>query len=282
MEMSFIEVAIKAEVEAGDLLSLLEDGRNLGCWEEGDWIHVYWPQDAWEESILDDIKNILRILNRNPDDAVIEVRAIEDRDWNATWTASLAPIRLGRNLRIRQSWHPPDPLFEGIELVLDPKRAFGTGYHASTQLILEWLEDTIAGRERVLDIGTGSGILSMAAVRLGAESALAVDIDAVAVGCAREYASLNGLEREIEFRVASFEQLAEEFFDVVVANIDGRTLPSLCPHLPRLMKVQGTACFSGLQLQDLPEISSALEDAGFKIKAERHKGEWMALEIVAL
>jgi ribosomal protein L11 methyltransferase len=148
-------------------------------------------------------------------------------------------------------------------------------------MILEWLEDTIKGRERILDIGAGSGILSMAAVRLGANSALAVDIDAVAVECAREYASLNGLEKEIEFRVASFEDLASEPFDVVVANIDGRTLPSLCPHLGRLMKEKAAACFSGLQVQDLPDISSALESAGFRISAQRQKAEWIALEIDA-
>ena len=100
-----------------------------------------------------------------------------------------------------------DPEFSGIELVIDPRRAFGTGYHATTQLVVEWLEAHVRGGGVVLDVGTGSGILAMTAIRLGAASALGVDNDPVAVECAREYAVLNGFGPELELRVASFEDL---------------------------------------------------------------------------
>jgi len=119
----------------------------------------------------------------------------------------------------------------------------------------------------------------MIAIRLGAASALALDIDETALECAREYAAGNGFGSELEFRASSFEDLDSFGYDLILANIDGRTLPSLCPHMPRLLKANGIACFSGLQYQDYDEISGALSGAGFQITAHRQKGEWLALEL---
>lgn len=279
MNRNYVEVAVKAEIEAGELLGMLENSESSGGWEADGILHIYWPEDKWSDAVLEDINRALRVLGIEAGDANPTVTVVEDQDWNATWAASLEPILLGRHIRIRQSWHPADPSFDGIELVLDPKRAFGTGYHATTQMVIEWLEDCIEGGERVLDIGTGSGILSMTAIRLGAASALAVDIDATALECAQEYAEVNGFGDELEFRVASFEDLASEGYDAVLANIDGRTLPLLCPHLSRLLNPGGIACFSGLQHQDYMEIADALEKAGFWITAHRQRGEWLALEL---
>ena len=116
---------------------------------------------------------------------------------------------------------------------------------------------------------------------MGAQTALAVDIDAVAIDCAKDYARLNGFRDEIEFRVASFEDLDSQEYDVIVANIDGRTLVLLCPHLARLLKPGGVACFSGLQTQDYEEVSTALADAGYSVTSQRRRGEWLVLEITA-
>jgi ribosomal protein L11 methyltransferase len=205
MNQNFVEVAVRAEIEAGELLGMLDNGEFLGSWEEAGILHIYWPEDKWSDAVLADLKAVLKSLEIG--DADVSVHPVQDRDWNATWAASLKPIRLGRNIRIRQSWNPSDPSSDGIELVLDPKRAFGTGYHETTQLVIEWLEDHIEGGERILDIGTGSGILSMVAIRLGAASALGIDTDTVALDCARQYATENGFGKELVFRVASFEIL---------------------------------------------------------------------------
>jgi len=281
MKRNYVEVALKTDADSGELLGMLGESGLSGGWEEGGILRMYWPEERWNGTVLESVLGALKRLGAGDAGNAPSVTIVEDQDWNRTWAASLEPIRPGRRLRIRQSWHAPDPSFGGIELVLDPRRAFGTGYHATTQMVLQWLEDTITGGERVLDIGTGSGILSMAALRLGAASALAVDVDADAVECAREYAAANRFGGEIEFRVASFEALDGGGFDAVLANIDGRTLPSLCPHLPRFLKARGAACFSGLQKADYWEISNALKDAGFQIAAHRQMGEWIALEIAA-
>ena len=277
MNQNYVEIVVKEDIEAGDLLGMLEDGEFLGSWEESGVLHIYWPEDRWRDAVLEDVKRVLAGLGIGA--ANITVNAVEDQDWNATWAASLKPVRLGRNIRIRQSWNPGDPAFDGIELILDPKRAFGTGYHATTQLVIEWLEGYITGGERVLDIGSGSGILSMLAIRLGASSALAVDIDAVAQECALEYAELNGFGPELEFRIASFENLGPDRYDVILANIDGRTLPILSGFLPALLQEGGAICYSGLQQKDFEEVAGALAKAGFQIMSQMQRDEWLALEI---
>ena len=277
MRLSFIEVSIKTGVDSGELLAMLEDGETLGSWERDGVLHIYWPEDKWSRESLEKLKKVLGQMGANMREADIQVRSIPDRDWNAAWAASLQPIRLGRRIRVRQSWHPPDAGFHGIELVIDPKRAFGTGYHATTQLVIEWLEDHIHGGERILDVGTGSGILAMVAIRLGAVSALAVDNDPVAVECAREYAAINGFGPELELKVASFEMLHADRFDVIVANLDGKTMPRLCEFLSLLVHAEGAACLSGLQEQDYEEVSAALRSAGFQIVEKRQREDWLAL-----
>jgi ribosomal protein L11 methyltransferase len=279
LPMNFVEAVIRAGIDSGELLALLDDGESLGAWEADGLVHLFWPEDRWKPASLAELKCVLARLGiENPDDH-ITIRTVPDQDWNATWAASLHPIRLGQRIRIRQSWHPPDPTFDGIELVIDPKRAFGTGYHATTQLVVEWLEKHLRGGERILDVGTGTGVLSMAAIRLGAASALAIDNDPVAIECAREYRDANRFGPELQLEVASFEDLEPHGFDIVVANLDIRTMPLLCPLLPRLLKRGGEGCLSGLQPQDFDEIAEALAKAGIKIIERTDREEWLALSI---
>ncbi|MDR0310919.1 MAG: 50S ribosomal protein L11 methyltransferase [Acidobacteriota bacterium] len=278
MSENYIEAVFRADVDSGEILAMLSGGEELGCWEDNGVIHIFWPESRWSPEALEDLRRALLIFGIDPIAAGLTVEAVPDRDWNATWAASLTPIRLGRRIRVRQSWHLPDENFDGIELVIDPRRAFGTGHHSTTQLVIEWLEKRLCGGERILDVGTGSGILSMAAIRLGAASALGIDNDPVAVECAREYARVNGFGGELELRVGDFDDCAEGEFDVIVANIDGKTLPALCPELPRLLKPGGRICLSGLQEHDLEEITAALNRAGFAVKTKTAREEWLALE----
>jgi ribosomal protein L11 methyltransferase len=278
--MNFIEVVLRSEIDSGEILAMLDGGESLGAWESNGFVHLFWPEDRWSPSAMADLKHALEVLGAGMEDGMLTVCSVPDQDWNAKWAESLKPIRLGKRFRIRQSWHEPDHGFNGIEIVIDPKRAFGTGYHATTQLVVEWLEHHVRGGERVLDVGTGTGILAMAAIRLGAASALAVDNDPVAVECAREYGSSNGFGAELQLRVASFEDLETTGYDVVVANLDIRTMPSFCPYLPALLKHGGAACLSGLQPPDYDEIAEALLKAGLRITARQDREDWMALTIL--
>jgi ribosomal protein L11 methyltransferase len=278
MHSNFIEVSIRTEIDSGELLAMLQDGESLGSWENEGLLHIFWPQDRWNTAALDDLKKVLTRMGVNVRAEDLTITEVADQDWNAAWAASLQPILLGRRVRIRQSWHEADPEFSGIELVIDPKRAFGTGYHATTQLMIEWLEDHIRGGERILDAGTGSGILAMTAIRLGAASAVGIDNDPVAVECAQEYAALNGFGPELDLRISSFDDLDAGKFDVVVANLDIRTLPRFCQYLRQWMADGARACLSGLQEQDYEEVAAALHRQGFDIAARRRE-DWLALSL---
>ena len=279
MNRRFVEISLRAAVDPGELLGLLSNEQALGAWEEDGILHLYWPEKQWDDAAMEDLIHALSLLGIDRDAAYPTIHIIQDQDWNAAWAASLVPIRLGQRVRVRQSWHSADPDFQGIELIIDPKRAFGTGYHATTQMVIEWLEQSIQGGERVLDVGTGSGILAMCAVRLGARSALGVDMDPVAIECARAYLDINGFGPEIELKTASFEELDPGRFDMVLANLDGKTLPGLCEFLPRILSPGGVACFSGLQQQNYDEIDEALSKVHLKIHALNKREEWLALEV---
>jgi ribosomal protein L11 methyltransferase len=276
---NFVEVSLKTTIDSGELLALLPDGEALGCWEEEDVLHIYWTEEQWREEALEGVKRALELLGAAVPETCLTVKSVPDRDWNAAWVAALHPIRIGRRIRIRQSCHASDPTFSGVELVIDPRRAFGSGHHATTQLVMEWLEDHLRDGDRVLDVGTGSGILAMTAIRLGAAFALGIDNDPEALECARESLCRNGLGHQLELRAVSFGEFSGGEYDVVLANLDGKTLLSLCALLPALLRAGGVACLSGLQQQDLEQIEDALRAAGLKIISRTGRDDWLALGI---
>jgi len=276
---NFIEVSLKTRADAGELLAELPQEGILGVWEQDGTVCLYWSEEQWNRSIQQAIDNAARRIGGSG--RVIEpvVRVIADQDWNAAWAASLQPIRIGPRVRIRQSWHERDPQFEGVELIIDPKRAFGSGYHATTQLVIEWLQENVRSGMRVLDVGTGSGILAMVALRLGAASALGIDNDSAAVECAREMAAINGFGSELKLVLASFDELDGGDFDLVTANLDGRTLRRLCPLLPKFLNKGALACLSGFQREDYGELTGILNKSRLRPGACREREEWLALEV---
>jgi ribosomal protein L11 methyltransferase len=279
MHPNFIEINIRTSFDSDELIMLMQDEGALGSWEKDGLLHLYWPEESWSPGILVHLKKVLADLGVADIDAALTIQTVSDQDWNALWAASLNPIRIGKRVRVRQSWNGRDPDFDGIELVIDPKRAFGAGYHATTQMILEWLEERIQPGMRILDIGTGTGILAMAALRLGAGSALAIDNDPVAIECALEYSAVNGFGDELVLQTSSFEDIALGRFDIVVANLDIRAFPALSDALPGLLAEKGSACLSGLQIENYKEVEAFLTRVGLSIGYRVDRDEWMALEV---
>ncbi len=279
MPKQFIEVSLRSALDSGELLARIRGEEPLGSWEKDGVLYLYWPEEKWGPGILEDLKRLLASLGVESPSADLSVRSIADRDWNAAWAESLQPIRIGKRIRIRQSWNARDPEFEGIEIVIDPKRAFGAGYHATTQMILEWLEQYIRGGERILDIGTGTGILAMAALRLGAASALAIDNDPEAIECAMEYATVNGFGSELDLRTASFETAGLGRYDAVVANLDIRALPALTGLLPGMLNSGAAACLSGLQVQDYDEAAELLSRSGLEVAGQLQREDWLMIAV---
>lgn len=281
MNRKYMEVGIITSVDAGELLGMLEETSCLGAWAAEDRLCLYWLADGWDPRILHILEDSLRRLGAVVDARTLTVAELQDQDWNARWAESLQPIKLGHRILIRQSWNAAAIPEGGFELIIDPKRAFGTGYHATTQLMAEWLEDKVRAGARVLDIGTGSGILAMAALRLGATSALAIDHDAEAIECAREYAVVNGFGEELELRVAELAELDREEFDLVLANLDRNSLVKHFGCFHRFVKSGGCLLISGLQRDDESEITELLGAAGWMLMDQSRRDEWLALELHA-
>jgi len=180
-----------------------------------------------------------------------ELRSVPDEDWVAKSREQFGPIRVSAHLWIVPTWRaPPEP--EAINLVLDPGLAFGTGSHPSTRLCLQWLERSIAGGETVLDYGCGSGILAIAALKLGALRAVGVDIDPDAVTAARANARRNGVAGEF------FEGRAPLTFtaDVVIANILANPLKVLAPMLASRCRRGGQIALSGILSDQASDVQS--------------------------
>ena len=274
-----IDILILASVDANEFTGLLHHPGLLGTWVDNHTIHVYWDPAHWSSDIHELIETSLQTLGITPSKDLLCIRTLPSQDWNARWASQVEPIRIGQRVRIRPSWTPASTNPMDIDLVIDPRQAFGTGHHATTQLLTEWLEDTIQGGETILDVGTGSGILAMVGIRLGAKRAHGFDCDPQAIDCARDYAQLNGFEKELVFTVATLDQCPPSTWDVIVANVDRRTLLEIAYPLQQFLAPDGRLFLSGLLVDDQEELSAAFEKQGWTILENRTREEWLALQL---
>jgi ribosomal protein L11 methyltransferase len=278
MTQEWIEVRWTGAEDAGEVLGLLNDPAVTGAWQEGGEVRLYWPSARWNPDALASLKQVLSRFGGA--EAAITVNRLPGRDWNEEWARSVKPIRVGRRIVIRPSWAPVALSPGEVELILDPRQAFGTGHHATTALLLEWLEELIRGGEVVLDVGTGSGILAMAAIRLGAASALGLDNDPVAIECAREYAALNGFGPELNLRTAALEDAGMAPADVILANLDRNTLLASARLFEPSLRRGARVLLSGILPEDRPEIAAVFGDVGGSVAASKERDGWLALEMI--
>jgi len=208
-------------------------------------------------------------------------------DWSAAWRAGLAPIVVSPELVVRPSFTPHALAPGQAEIEIDPGQAFGTGGHESTRLALELLAALAPARRAgasVLDVGTGSGVLALAALRLGAGRVVAIDVDPAAVAVARENARRNGLGERLLLVAGSLDALAPLRFDVVVANLLKRELLPLVPALMRHVHRESRVLLAGLLATEQAEILRAFEAAGLhrvgvRLRRDASEAAWLGLEL---
>jgi ribosomal protein L11 methyltransferase len=194
--------------------------------------------------------------------------------WREAYKQYFKVTRLGPRLVIRPSWEPYQPKPEDVVVTLDPGRAFGTGTHESTRLLMAALDQHVRGGERVLDVGCGTGILAICALMLGARDALCLDVDPDAVVVARENALANGVQAKLRAETTSVERVAGGF-PLVLANIQASVLVPLAPALAARVEPRGLLLLSGLLCGQEHEVLAAYPE--FELAAAPTEGEWIAL-----
>lgn len=227
---------------------------------------------------------LAELKKRRPDCAplIMTMDGVEDADWENNWKQFYKPMEIGERLLVVPEWEQAQE--DGrVKLVLNPGLTFGTGSHATTRLCLQALEQHIHGGEKVLDLGCGSGILSIAALLLGAKDAFACDIDDKCVGVAYENAALNGVGKEhYTVRagdVLSDKRLQKEFggdYDVIVANIVADVIIALAPQVGKLLKKGGIFLCSGIIDDRAEEVREKLVEAGWTIEETRSSEGWFS------
>jgi ribosomal protein L11 methyltransferase len=209
--------------------------------------------------------------------AQLEIKSINDEKWAESWKSAFPPQEIGRRFIVSPGWNKITPSFGKIIIWLDPGMAFGTGYHPTTQLALCLLEEVISGGESVVDIGTGSGILAIAAARLGANKVVATDIDKTVIPIAQENACINGVEGRIEVVEGNaFESLSGRY-DVIVVNILAKVILPIIPDCPKYLNANGLLILSGILEEEMPKIESAAKLNGFHIIKILTKENWVGV-----
>lgn len=207
---------------------------------------------------------------------VAEVREHADENWNARWEATIQPMAVG-GFVVAPTWAEASPEHDGLTVLrIDPKMAFGTGYHASTRLALRLVDENVEPGVRVLDVGTGTGILAFGALLRGADSALGVDIDPWSTTNASENAAINGLGDRFEVREGSMEMVPERGFGLVIGNMIRSIVVPLLPAMTAAAAPDASMIVAGLLVTERDSVRASLADLGWRVAKEYSEAEWWA------
>ena len=222
----------------------------------------------------------VRLVASIADVGPLEIRDLpDDEDWQNSWKSHFKILRIGEHLVIKPTWLELDPGPEDIVIELDPGIAFGTGYHPTTDTCMQAMEQHIKPGMTVLDLGTGSGILTITAIKLGATQATALDIDSQAVTAARRNFRHCGISKLVKLGKGSVPHptAAAGQFDLAVANISARGVADRCPFILTALKPNALFIASGLLATQKVEVASAVEPLGFTLVSEWPQEEWVTL-----
>jgi len=239
-------------------------------------IHVYIKQ---EKDALECVEFIKARLDAEGIGYETSIVGVNEEDWANNWKQYYHTQRIGKRIVVTPSWEEYTPSGDDVQMRLDPGMAFGTGTHDTTRLCLELLEEVVTPETRILDVGTGSGILSVGGVLLGAPSALGVDIDPVAVKVANENAEINEVQDKTEFVCGDLTDKVHGKFEIVTANIVADVIIRLLSTVKNYLLKGGVLIVSGIIDTRADEVENACHEAGFVTEKRLEHGGWVAIKL---
>ncbi|NLW21962.1 MAG: 50S ribosomal protein L11 methyltransferase [Tissierellia bacterium] len=307
--MKWVEVQIKTTTEAEEIVTgilydlgvtglAIEDPKDLLAFQqsEEDWdfidpniikqnyeeviIKAYFPENKNLRDKLELIReNIERIPQKKYGKSLGEVTltVISERDWAEEWKKYYKPIRIGKRILIKPTWEEVEGRDGEIIVELDPGMAFGTGTHETTMMCIEALEDYVKEGNKVLDIGCGSGILSVVSAKLGARRVIGVDIDPLCVKISNENVSLNKVDKIVEIREGNLFDVVKEKGDIIVSNIIAEVIVDMVYQLKDYLNIGGIFIASGIIKEKIDMVEKTLIEKGYKLLEVKTMGEWACI-----
>lgn len=285
--MSWLEVSVQADGEAAEAVSEVFN-RYYGAVLSMDFddesedaavttVKTYLPLDEEGLKTKQRIEEALWHLSQIYPFPPPEFRELTEDDWANAWKKHYHLLRVGQHIVIKPPWQEHQPQLDEVIIELDPGLAFGTGLHPTTRMCLQALEEHLEADAKVLDLGTGSGILAIAAAKLGAGSVLALDNDPLAVKAARSNVQSNGVQNLVTVEPGSLDEATEEF-DLVLVNILARVIIELADQgLADRVRPSGLMLAAGIIEEQEAEVTAALGEHGLEIVERRQEKDWVTL-----
>lgn len=304
--MEWQEITVKTTEELTDAVSeifydlgaggvVLEDPKVYAEYiESGEWDYHAIPEELLkreyvivkgylpvDEELLckeEELQNRLAYLSHLFPCTLLEVSFanISEEDWAHAWKAYYKPHKIG-NIVIKPTWEDYKPAQNELIIELDPGMAFGTGTHPTTEMVLEYLQETVREGDIAADVGTGSGVLAIAAAKLGAKHVYALDIDGVALNSASENISLNKVSESIEVKKSDLLTGFTEQVNLIIANIVADVIIRLLPQAQHVLKTGGKLIASGIIEGRVQDVLDAAQKNGFNVLSQKKSGEWVAM-----
>lgn len=242
-------------------------------------LKTYLPIDSTTQDRLSRLDIAVKLLRYVCYVSELQSRVINENEWQTAWKEHFHVLRVGKRIVICPSWQHHTPKKSDIVIKLDPGMAFGTGHHPTTQMCLQQLEILVTSQMKVLDVGCGSGILSIAAAKLGAEDVFGIEIDSTAHKVATQNVKENDVGHIVKTSIGTIpnDQIQPKSYDIVIANITASVLIEIAPNLIKAMKPNGKVIASGILLEFKHNVEEKLISAGVNIDNYVIEGDWVTL-----
>ena len=273
---AYTKLSIHATEEQGEIIAAYLSEFPFDSFDYSDGIQGAYIPTSEVESCRAEVESMLEsegFLNYFFED-------IEVQNWNATWESDFEEVEVRGEVLIRAPFHEKRTDYQGMDVVIQPKMSFGTGHHCTTQLMIEALLEGDVANKRVLDMGSGTGVLAIVAAKLGAESVLAVEIDDMAEESVRENIALNGVADKIESVCGDASAIEGEKFDIVLANINRNILLADMEAYSATLPQGGKLVISGFLAEDVEILVEKASSLGYELAKHRTNDIWQALELI--